>query len=238
MKTKGIIFDKDGTLLDFDGFWTPVAEYAVEDILQKNQMEKSLKNQVLNAIGVKDGITDVDGVLCKGTYLQISQIIFGVLSKYKEELKLEDVAEISLKAFHDNIGKGEMKGTCENIAGVISNLKEKGIKLAVVTADDTFTTKKCLTALGIDDMFDVIYTDDGTHPNKPDPYCIEDFCVKFGLNKEQVVMVGDSLTDVNFAKNGCIKFVGVAKGQLNTAFLSAYADTVLPDVSHLSSVLE
>ncbi|MBQ7348718.1 MAG: HAD-IA family hydrolase, partial [Clostridia bacterium] len=115
--------------------------------------------------------------------------------------------------------------------------KEKGIKLAVVTADDAFTTEKCLKALGIDDMFDVVYTDDGTHPNKPDPYCIEDFCAKYGLSKGQVVMVGDSLTDVNFAKNGGVKFVGVAKGEKNTAFLSAHADTVLPDISHLSSVL-
>jgi len=32
MKTKAIIFDKDGTLLDFDGFWVTVSENAIGEI--------------------------------------------------------------------------------------------------------------------------------------------------------------------------------------------------------------
>ena len=237
MKTKGIIFDKDGTLIDFDSFWTEIAYGAVNRIVQKTGSSAPEK-EVLHAIGVSGGITDVDGVLCKGTYGEISQVIYGVLVKYGCKLTLEEITQISVEAFHENADKGVVKEPCKDLRGVLNAIKEKGVKIAVVTADDSFVTDKCLKALKIDGLFDVIYTDDGTHPNKPDPFCINDFCKKFGLKKEETVMVGDSLTDVEFAKNGGIKSIGVAKGEKNKAFLTGKADVVLPDVSYVLGEIE
>ena len=68
MKICGIIFDKDGTLLDFNKFWVSITDKAMDEILQKCGADISLKPKVLSALGVVDGDTDITGQLCSGTY--------------------------------------------------------------------------------------------------------------------------------------------------------------------------
>ena len=46
---KGIIFDKDGTLLDFEAFWLPVTDGVLKDLAHKfcvsAEAEKSVKQK-------------------------------------------------------------------------------------------------------------------------------------------------------------------------------------------------
>lgn len=237
MKTKGVIFDKDGTLLDFEALWTEVAFYALRHIFKQLDISEKWYTGALRAIGVKEDGADVDGVLCKGTYGDVSQTLHGYFTENGIQTQWKQVYAVTVDAFHKSADKGKIAPTCPDIRGTLNALKSLGIKLAVMTSDDTFVTEKCLRALGIDDLFDVIYTDDGTHPNKPDPYCINAFCEAFGLKKEEVAMVGDSLTDVTFAKNGGVFAVGVAKTKENAMFLTGKADVVVHDISLLKEVL-
>lgn len=238
MKTQAIIFDKDGTLLDFDLLWLPISYKAIEDILAAVKQKLDLTEEILSALGVKNNITGINGVLCKGTYDQMGQAIYKVLKKYGCDITEEEAVRLTIDAYHRNSEVGMVKSACENIVDVLSKLKRLGIKLAVVTTDDAFVTQKCLKAMGIDTLFDMIYTDDGKYPAKPDPYCINDFCEKEGLSKSEVVMVGDTLTDVCFARNGGIKVIGVAKSDENRCILEKEADVVIPDISYVVEVIE
>ena len=56
--------------------------------------------------------------------------------------------------------------------------------------------------------------------------------------KDKIVMVGDTLTDVKFARNAKIRVIGVAKNQKNKDILNKQADFVVDDVSFLESILE
>ena len=53
------------------------------------------------------------------------------------------------------------------------------------------------------------------------------------IEKSEILMVGDTQTDVLFAKNSGVKFMGVAKTENNKAVLSKIADTVANDLSYL-----
>ena len=238
MKKKGIIFDKDGTLIDFDSFWQEIAIAAVQSILNELNIDEKLFKGAMNAIGVIDGETDVDGVLCKGTYGDIGRELQAYFAKNNYVFSVEEVINVTIEAFHKNADKGLVVATCADICSTLIQLKQAGVKIAVVTSDDPFVTGKCLEALKIDKLFDIIYTDDGTHPNKPDPYCIMDFCERFGLKQEEVAMVGDSLTDVLFAKNAGVMSIGVAKTKGNVEFLTGKADIVVPDISFVFEVIK
>jgi phosphoglycolate phosphatase-like HAD superfamily hydrolase len=50
-------------------------------------------------------------------------------------------------------------------------------------------------------------------------------------------MVGDTLSDMNFAINGGIRSVGLAKSEENKAILLEKTDTVVPDISYLNTVI-
>lgn len=238
MNTKAIIFDKDGTLLDFDAFWVTVSISAVKDILKELDCKDVAAEDVLSALGVEDGITNIDGVLCSSTYSKIGDNIHYALSKCGYNFDIERVCAITLDAFARHVDKGVIKATCENIRDVLMEIKNAGIKIFVVTSDILFTTEKCLRGLGIHDLFDAIYTDDGDIPPKPEPDCIYDICKRFSFAPDEIIMVGDTVNDVNFAKNGGIKMIGVAKGEKNIERFLKHTDIVLPDVSYILSYIK
>lgn len=238
MNIEAIIFDKDGTLIDFDAFWVTVSINAIQDILKNFGREDISVQEILSLLGVRDGVTDIDGVLCKGTYKQMSEIIGGVLKGKNCDVSALGLEKLVLDAYNKNSVIGEIKPTCSDLKDVLIYLKNKGVKLGVVTTDNELITRQCLGKLGVEELFDKIYTDDGKTPTKPNPYCALEFCERFGLVKEQVAMVGDTLTDMSFARNAGIKAIGVAKNLRNKEILAPFADVVLSSLSDLPSILK
>ena len=238
MKADAVIFDKDGTLLDFDAFWVGVSENAIEDTLKWAKDDVTDALDVLEAFGVHNGVTDIEGALCKGTYDELADIMYAVMKKNGYTGEREGIARVLKASFKGNTDSGEIKPTAENLADVLAELKRRNKKLAVVTTDNAEITLKCLKGLGIDRYFDKIYTDDGIIPTKPDPFCVNDFCTFAGIEKDGVVMVGDTMTDMNFAKNAGIRVIGIAKSEGNRALLASCADAVINDPSQLFEILE
>ena len=121
---------------------------------------------------------------------------------------------------------------------MLEKLKNDGIKLAVVTTDDLQITHKCLEKLGIEDLFEKIYTDDGINPIKPNPGCALDFLNEFRIPPQKALMVGDTMTDIRFARNAGISVIGVGETANSRERLIPYADAVIPDISHLFNVIK
>ncbi len=218
---KGIAFDKDGTLLDYEAFWLPVAEEACRHLLAGKNAEVSA---VMEAIGAYDGIS---GLLCHGTYgdiaARMNQTVLGA------SYTAEDIAA----AVSENLYLGKFLPTCPHMRDVLLSLKSKGLVLAVVTSDNGKTTEYCLDQLGIKDVFDHIYSDDGDLPPKPAPDYMLDLCRRFSLVPDEVLMVGDTLSDMKFAKNSGTHGIGVAKQERDRAVLAPVAERVLHDISAL-----
>lgn len=238
MRTKAIIFDKDGTLMDFDSFWVTLTRVVVEEVRKNMRVVDVSEEEILAALGVEHGVTNINGVLCYGTYAQIGSIVCNVLENSGYKTNVDEVTKLMIESYHRNYEKGIIKPTCHNLCKVLSRLKSEGIKLAVVTTDDSFGVQRCLQVLGIEEYFDAVYSDDGKLPAKPEPHSIYDFLAKEGLAKSEVIMVGDTLTDTVFAKNAEIKVIGVAKSDANKQILAEHADAVIPDISYIFEVLE
>ena len=238
MKAEAVIFDKDGTLVDFDAFWVPVAVKALEDVLAQFQREDIPVCKLLEPLGVRDGVTDINGVFCKGTYEQMGQVVYDVLRGYGCNVSCGEMISVVTDAFERHADAGEVTPTCPNLAEVLTALKQRNKRLAVVTTDNELITRKCLQKLGVEELFDKIYVDDGKTPLKPDPYCVEDFLQRIGLQENSIVVIGDTVTDVLLARNAGVAVIGLAKTAKNRAALSPMADAVIPSLSCLLDMLE
>lgn len=234
---KLIVFDKDGTLIDFDAFWVSLSALSVKDVLRKLERSDIEIDEFLKAFGVENGVTDIDGILCKGTYEEMGEAMHGVLKKHGCSITPEAVTKMMLEAYGKNSPSGEVKPTCENIREVLLKLKE-GRRLIVVTTDNPEITKLCLEKLCVLDLFDEIFADDGKTPAKPNPACLNEYCEKNGIAKENVLMVGDTMTDVKFAKNAGVDVIAVGKTERMRKKILPFADRVVPDISYVLKEIE
>ena len=231
---KGIVFDKDGTLMEYEEFWVPVSENAIKLLLKSENLAESHEKEILDEVGASEGIS---GTLCYGTYGQITDVFNEVLKRKNPDFKGFSVDDV-MDSFKECTKFGKIVPTCKNIQEVFKKLKETGLKIALITSDNETMTKICLEELGILEYFDVLFTDDGINPSKPDPYYMNKFCAQFGFEPNEVVMVGDTNTDMDFAKNSGAIGVGVAKKDEYREKLLPYAYKVVNDVSDLFEVIE
>lgn len=238
MKYKAIIFDKDGTVLNFEALWVRISELAVTEILTKLNMPLSLLADVLTAFGVEEGIARIDGILCWGTYHDMSEAMHRTLAANGCPLSREELHEVMVESYHRYIREGDILPICPNLREIFLSLREKGLRLFLVTSDDMTGALRCLEALGVRDLFEAVYAHDGITPHKPSPDLFRLVCEQNGLSPSDLVMVGDSMVDIRFAKNGGCLAVGVGHDERNRAILQAGgADLVLPDISYLEDAL-
>ena len=142
MKICGIIFDKDGTLLDFNKFWVSVTDKAIDEILQKCGADISLKPKILSALGVINSDVDITGQLCSGTYESMGRCIYETLIENGVKISENtDLKAVTVEAYHHNSHAGTVAPACDGLAEILKNLKMRGIRLAVITTDDPYFTE-------------------------------------------------------------------------------------------------
>ena len=59
---KGILFDKDGTLIDFFSLWMGAAKAVVIQFLKENELSEEVKERVFYAMGIENGEIDPYGL--------------------------------------------------------------------------------------------------------------------------------------------------------------------------------
>ncbi len=233
---QAIIFDKDGTLMDYDSFWIPVAKVTTQEILEKYGAPLNLLPDILYDAGLRGETVDLRGIMCGGTYAMIAELYGSYLEKANIPYDADTLYRETVEYFEKNTACGGIAPACEDLRSFLLSLKENGIRLFCVTTDHMAPTRFCLQTLGVEDLFEELFTDDGIYPAKPDPYVIDYLVKKYGFDKSRMIMVGDTPTDQKFAKNGGIHGIGVALAEFNRDYLSPLAEAVLHDISQITEL--
>jgi phosphoglycolate phosphatase len=231
LKIKGILFDKDGTLLQFGTIWIKVVEEIIDDLLKMigKTGNRDLQKQLCLSIGLRNGEVDEKGHLASGTTLDIANAFQAVLPK-QIPLLHQWVSENILKKMKQLIEY--VKPVC-NLTSLFSAIKQKGVIIGIATADDYETTVFCLHHLGIKNEIQFLGTAD-LYEKKPGAQVVEKFCEQFGLEKEEVAVVGDTVVDLKTAQNSKVRYgIGVLSGVGSKQELQSLADFVIPNVEHL-----
>ncbi len=83
---------------------------------------------------------------------------------------------------------------------LLHRLKENGALLALITMKSKIPTHKILKAHGLFDIFDDVISFDDVEARKPDPESMLMLLEKHNLRPEDAIMIGDTVTDIRFAK--------------------------------------
>ena len=233
LSIKAIVFDKDGTLVDYGNFWIPVSKCATEYIFESAGVPLSRVDAHLYDLGVRGDNVDIKSPLAKGDHKGIINLLLGEIKAVRPEATFSEAARLMIEGYgKDSKQKGKVLPTCDNMCDLLKSLRSLGIILALVTSDDISGAEICLEKLGVKELFDEIITAELDKPTKPDPYLMNRFMKKYGLSQSEVIMVGDTETDILFAKNSGVFSVGVGKSAESREYLSLIgASVTMRDIS-------
>ena len=245
MKISGIIFDKDGTLLDFNEFWVPAAQCVIRRILSdyKIPVTDIHAEKALNSIGIVQNYVLPDGSFAWKTFLDMANDMKPALEAMHAQLPIDARnLEGKLTRYFDEECFGENKSIkgIGNLPAILQPLHEKGIHFGVATTDTCEAAVKCLKGLQILSLFSFFAGDQMTEnmPLKPDGRIILRAAEQWHIAPESILVVGDALNDMKFAHNGGAIAVGVLSGVSSKEQLQPAADYILNSVADLPVLVQ
>lgn len=233
MAIRGILFDKDGTLLDYHQTWMPVNRAVARQLANG---DPALTESLL-VVGGYDPVCDrvaSGALLAAGNNLEIATAWHGLVKETWPDFE-------ALLAVVDN-GFAELcVGTTTPVTDLepfLGDLKNRGLKIGIATADSQAGIHASLGPFGILDQFDFLSGYDSGYEPKPGPGQVFGFMEKTGLHNHEVMMVGDNLHDLHMGRSANAGLVvGVLTGTSAREDLVDHADHVLADVTEIVTLL-
>jgi phosphoglycolate phosphatase len=228
---KGILFDKDGTLVDFGATWFAIGErLAVEAAGGDRARAKELLAEA--GYDFAEGRFRADSVFAAGTNADIVALWYPDADQATREAMV-----LGFDTFTAEAGAAN----CVPLPGskkAIAKLHAAGYRLGVATNDSTSGAEKTLLMLGVAQMFDAAYGYDAVANPKPAPDTIIAFSDLTGLRPSEIAMVGDNRHDLEMARAaGAGLAVGVLSGTGTRESLAPMADVVLKSIAELPGFL-
>jgi len=194
MRVKAVIFDLDGTIASFNlDYKTVRAE--VKGYLVKRGVPAS-------ALSVKESIFE----MLRKTEIFVRNS--GKPAKFLEEVRGEALAMTEKYELEAATSTSLMPGAVETLKA----LRRMGLKIGLCTINSEKSVNYILKRFGIADFFDVTVPRNKVNHFKPHPEHIEAALKALGASANDTVIVGDSSTDMQSAKELKAVAVGLPTG--------------------------
>jgi phosphoglycolate phosphatase len=235
-----IVFDKDGTLVDFDLLWAGKLVHAVESVLAAAPAAPDVRARLFATLGIQEDGKSVipESPLAVSTLAKLGMATTVVL--YQNGVSWHEAERLSRDIFMPAIEvlpRPQDISPIGDVNGLMRGLCQHGFKLAVFTSDDRNATMATLPMLGIAGLVQTMVCGDDAMPGKPSGAGLVHLARHFGVNPEAIVMVGDSMTDMTSAQDANVGWrVGVLSGTGRREGLARIAHDVVDDIHALRPV--
>ncbi|MCP4182459.1 MAG: HAD family hydrolase [Hyphomicrobiales bacterium] len=230
MTIRAVLFDKDGTLIDFaDTFFEACSKIILH--LANNNLH--LATNLANAVGFDLQTFDctASSEIVGGTSMTIARIWQPILDRSTvSQLSLEldgyfdKYTELAVTAF-------------EFTRPTLEKLDDMDLALGVATNDSENNARHHLGTIKVEELFSFVAGYDSGYGPKPEPGMIRAFASQQQIAPDEVVMVGDSINDLLAGKNASALAVAVTSGLAGNDELRPFADHVIADISQLPELL-
>jgi phosphoglycolate phosphatase-like HAD superfamily hydrolase len=225
-----VIFDKDGTLIDFHAMW---GGWALElGTRLEAAARRPVAPDVFAAIGFDptSGRVASGGPLATSTMAGIEEVVAAVLRRWCPSVAAARRATEAAWFVPDPVA---LAAPLTNLAALFDDLRRGGRRIAVVTTDDRAPTDATLRGLGVRAAVAAMVCGDDGFAMKPAPDPVFALCQALQTEPPRVAVVGDSPADIAMARAaGAGRAIGVLTGVGSATDLAA-ADVVLESIAEL-----
>ncbi|MEE9314854.1 MAG: HAD family hydrolase [Rhizobiaceae bacterium] len=230
MTIKAILFDKDGTLLQFDATFLPATSKVIKSL---SEGDTALAKQIAELVKF-----DIDNVALAPSSVLIAGSVDDIAVTLMPLLKYDSVAELSkrVNALYVEHSLSTVVGF-DFLTPTLDKLKIMGLPLGVATNDTEEGAYSHLNKLEVAERFCFIAGFDSGFGAKPEPGMVLGFADHLGFAPEEIMMVGDSTHDCHSGRAAGAIVIGVTSGGAEAEELAPHADYVLPSIAELPDLI-
>lgn len=228
---KGVLFDKDGVLVDFHATWGP-ATVQVIDTLAEGHTGKSRALADAVDFDLDAGLHRPDSIFIAGSSRQLVEAWAPHLPGIGTTGLQQHLAMLFTEAGHQHVA------AYAEVEAALAELGRMRRALGVATNDEEISARRQLGSLGLAGRFAFVAGADSGHGAKPEPGMLLAFAEHIGAEPQEVVMVGDTLHDMKAARAAGTVAVAVGTGPAELDDLAPHADHAIATLADLPSLIQ
>ncbi|MFA6507958.1 MAG: HAD family hydrolase [Treponemataceae bacterium] len=208
-RNRGVLFDKDGTLIDFEATWFPIVVTILGELRSRYGVSERAVRVAASASGVRRTGFAKESLIQSATTSRIARIWSAIIAEHGYSVRAEEINRL----FTDTAKS--MTHTIALVPGakrLLERLKRNGFRLGIATSDNRESTEVGLEAVGILRYFDFIAADGDGLAAKPAPDAAFAFSGRYGIDTKTLSVIGDSRGDMLFAQRAGARFIGMRTG--------------------------
>lgn len=182
LSVKAIIFDFDGTVANT----LPVNYHSFQTVFKKYDDKDFTDEEIKEMFGPVEPV---------------------IIQDHLEHSDKESAIETFYQTYEDK--HSDLVDANSEMDDLLRSLKDKGLKLGIMTGKSRRSLDISLEKLGMSDLFDVIMTGDDVSEPKPHPEGVLKAIDQLGVSKEDVMFLGDSDSDIEAGQRAGVRTVGV-----------------------------
>jgi phosphoglycolate phosphatase len=231
MPIRAILFDKDGTLVDFQRTWGPATHAVLAHFASGDR-------------AVFDELAAVSGfVAAEQRFLVDSPIISGASPDFGP-LWAQVLGRPATADFFAEIDRLYYVTGLDHLvpigdpADVLANLRHRGYRLGIATNDAEAGAHAQMARLGLAQIVEFVAGYDSGFGAKPAAGPVLAFARAIDVEAHEVAVVGDSIEDLVAARAAGAVAIGVRSGPTPGELLAPYADALIDSIADLPAWLE
>jgi len=220
---KALLFDKDGTLFDFQATWGVwcagfISEMSAGDSVMASALAKAMDYDLENSTFLPSSVmiaNSMDGIM---------DAVHSALPHWDRDALTQYVIETGSRAPQTPV---------VDLGPLLARFRANDLKIGLATNDNEAPARAHLTSVDILQHFDFVSGCDSGFGAKPEPGMLLGFARAMGLQPPQVAMVGDSTHDLRAGRAAGMVNIAVLTGPAVADELAPFADVVLRDIGEI-----
>jgi phosphoglycolate phosphatase len=227
---RAILFDKDGTLIDFQKSWGPVLRDAARIGAHDDE---ALARRLMIAGGMDpDSLITAPGtVFAAGSTAEIADAFLTEGARWPVDALIRTLDTLFVASAERGVPVTPLRPLFER-------LRKAGYVLGIASSDSETAIRRLTEIEGFAGLVDFVAGYDSGFGSKPEPGMALGFAQVTGIPTESIAMVGDNLHDIRMGRTaGFGLCIAVLTGTGTRAILESESDVVLESIAGLPAYL-